>query len=136
MSELADIVAPLPPPPAPLPLAWLIAAGVLAMLAALGWLAWRWHRRRARRAALRHLRLAEKLFAADPLDAREATFIAADALRQAWRVPRLTPEQVSDARWQTLIGELDALRYRADSETPPLAPLLREIRHWIRRAPC
>lgn len=136
MNDLADIIAPLPPPPAPWPVAWLIAGAVFVMLALLGWLAWRWHRRRLRRQALRRIKLAEKALAADTLDPREAAFIAAEALRQAYRVTHITPAQVTDVRWQTLVAQLDALRYHAVPADAPLAPLLRETRHWIRRAPC
>lgn len=136
MSDLADIIAPLPPPPAPWPVAWLIAGGVLVALALLGWLAWHWQRRRTRRTALRRLRQAERALAAQAIDAQEAAFIAAEALRLAWRVSRLTPTQVMDARWQDLIAQLDALRYQKQTEALPLAPLLRDAGHWIKRAPC
>lgn len=135
MSDLVDIIAPLPPPPAPWPIAWLVAGAVLVLLTLFGLIARRWWRHRRQRAALRTLRRVERALAAQTLDARQAAFASAEALRQAYDTPHLTAMQHAEPRWQALIAQLDDLRYRQD--TPAMGSgMLPEIRHWIRRAPC
>lgn len=135
MTDLIDIVAPLPPPPAPWPIGWLVAGSVLLIGIVLGFWIWRWRRRRAQRRALRRLRRIERAVAGQTLDARQAAFGVAEALRLAYRTAHLTSAQQADSRWQALITQLDALRYRENAPAT-LPALLRDSRYWIRRAPC
>ena len=134
LAELADIIAPITPPAAPPPYAWIafgVALGVVALLG-LGYFLWR--RSRHRRAALAQLKRAQHALQQHQLGPRNAAFQAALALRRAYRT---APQGDAANEWTNFLGALDQARYAEQSpSTQDSVQLLERARHWIVRAPC
>ena len=134
LAELADIIAPITPPPAPPPYAWIafgVALGVVALLG-LGYFLWR--RSRHRRAALAQLKRAQHALQQHQLGPRNAAFQAALALRRAYRT---APQGEATSEWANFLRALDQARYAEQSpSTQDSVQLLERTRRWIVRAPC
>lgn len=132
--ELVDIIAPITPPPAPLPYGWMmlgVALGlVLAISAAVLW----WRRSRDRRVALSQLKRTERALRLQHLDPRAAVFQAALALR---RVHRPTRALAPPSDWTHYLNALDHARYAPQLPSVQASmQLLARTRHWILRPPC
>lgn len=132
--ELADIIAPIMPPPAPPPYAWIafgVAVGVVALLGLGFFLGWR---SRHRRAALAQLKRTQQALKQHQLDPRSAVFQAARALRCAYRT---APQSDAANEWTIFLDALDQARYAEQSPSiQDSVQLLERARHWIVRAPC
>ena len=126
--QLADIIAPIAPPPSPPPYA-AIAFGVgLTLIAVLIVARLVWRRSRDRRAALAQLKQAERALQQQKLEPRAAAFQAAQALRRAYgKTSNDMPE------WAAFLSTLDQARY---APQPPSvqesAQLLAQARDWIK----
>lgn len=137
MNEFYDIVAPMPPPAAPLPLSWIIAGAVTFTLLFLAVTLWRRRRTRHRRQALRALQRIRHALRVGDITPAQAAYGVAAALRLAYRTTRLDAAFHAQPGWRTLVQGLDAGRY-----APPQtvredgAALLAAAEFWIRRAPC
>ena len=129
MIELADIVAPIAPPPAPLPYEW-IALGVVLLLLVLAWVLRFWlkrtHNRRLARTALKRT---EWALQRGKLDARAAAFQIARAVQSA--VPL---QQHTDALAE-FSQALDHARFSPRPiDTEQATQLLTQARRWIAHA--
>lgn len=135
MIELANIIAPAVPPPAPLPYGWIALGIGLLILIALIVLRILWRRGRYRRAALAQLKRAERALRQGHLDARAAAFQAAQALHCVYRTSQHSGNAASP-QWTEFMGALDRARYAAHAiGKQDATQLLVQTRHWIDRAP-
>ena len=135
MSELADIIAPVVPPPAPPPYGWIVFGIGIATLIAFIVLRILWRRRRKHRAALAQLKRAQRALRQGRIDARAAAFQAAQALHCVYSA-RQQRNQTASSQWQDFIAALDRARYAAPAVgTQDATQLLAQTRHWIVRAP-
>ena len=140
MLELADIIAPVAPPPAPLPYG-LIALGLTLLIVLIAGLAWFWLKRtRARRAALSQLQRLDRALRQRRLDPRDAAFQTGTALTLA--LPRKRGPMLDSARrddavegpWRAFIAELDHARYASPAPDAAQAHhLVKQARHWVRK---
>ena len=145
MPEFADIIAPLAPPPAPLPIAWIIAS-VGAVLLLLGLIGLRvLYRRRHQRRALKQLKQAESLLQSNTINARQAMFALASALSQVYPVTaagqRFSPTVIHEAtlsnEWSDFLRTIDAARFAARvPQTQQAVTLLTVAKQWVHRAAC
>ena len=126
--QLADIIAPSVPPPAPPPYGWIALGACLTLAVALLVTRLWWRRGRERRAALALLKQAERALQQQKLEPRAAAFAAAQALRCAGATTdRNKPE------WATLSNTLDQARYAPQSPSAQdAAQLLAQARRWIK----
>lgn len=138
VTDLADIVTPLPPSWLPQTPGWLVLGlGMLGALLWLGWRTWRhWRANRYRRAALRELARLQPALNADGQARAQALLLVAELLKRtalaAW--PRETVAGLSGTTWR------DFLRTHAGKATdavPPLAALVETeyldraaLAHW------
>jgi len=141
MLELADIIAPITPPPAPPPYGW-IALGVVSLALILFFLLRLWLKHtHARRLARTALKRAERALQRGQIDTRAATFQAGLALRLAYHETLSSSqgresESSHTAEWTNFMHALDLARYSPHTiDTPHAARLLAETRRWIERAP-
>ena len=129
MIELADIIAPIAPPPAPLPYEW-IALGLVLLVLILFlvlrfWLK-RTHHRRLARTALKHT---ERALQRGKLDARAAAFQIARAVQSA------APLQQHTDAWAEFSQALDRARFSPHPiDTEQATQLLTQARRWIAHA--
>ena len=132
--ELADIIAPIAPAPAPPPYGWIALGVGLTLIAALLVARLLWRRSRNRRAALAQLKRAEQALQQQQLDPRTAVFQAALAVRRAYHT---APRSDAASEWINFLGALDQARYAAQAPSrQDSVQLLERARHWIVRAPC
>ncbi len=126
--ELADIIAPLAPPPAPLPYMW-IALGVALVLLLLFFALHRWLKRtRSQRWASAALKRTERDLQSGKLDARAAVFQIARAAHMS------APQQQHEAAWATLAQALDHARFSPQPiDALQAVQLLAQVRQWIGR---
>lgn len=145
MPELADIIPPLAPPAAPLPLAWIVIT-VAAVLFLLGLILWRArYRSRHRRLALKQIRLAYTRCQSHALNPRQALFAIAAALSRIYPAtragkrwaPPASAEHEPAEEWSAFLRALDAARFAAPHPSAEqVAHLAAAAQQWIRRAPC
>ena len=136
MLELADIIAPAVPPPAPLPYGWIALGIVLFILIALIVLRILWRRSRYRRAALAQLKRTKRALQQGWLDARAAAFQAALALRPALPTLSSRGRGKPASEWAEFMHALDHARYAPHAPSrQEAAQLLAQARRWIVRAP-
>jgi hypothetical protein len=135
MIELADIIAPVAPPPAPLPYGWIAIGIAIFILIAFIVLRVLWRRNRNRRAALTQLKRTERALRQGNLDARAAAFQAAQALHCVYSL-RQQSDQLASPAWMEFIAALDRARYAAHPiGNQDATQLLATTREWIMRAP-
>lgn len=126
VTDLADIVTPIPPSWWPQTTAWgVLGLCVLAMLVALGWRIWRhWRANRYRRAALAELsRLQRQTVETDAMARSQALLAMAALLKRTvlavW--PREAVAELSGPAWHTF---LQAHAGKAADAVAPLAQLI------------
>jgi len=126
--QLADIIAPSAPPPAPPPYGWIALGLTLLLIVTLLAARRLWQRNRARRTALTLIKQTEHALYQKNLEPRTAAFQAAQALRCANKNPGN-----NTLEWLTFLNALDQARYAAQ---PPSAQesvrLLAQTRDWIK----
>mgnify|MGYP000085345979 CR=1 FL=1 len=143
MPELADIIPPIVPPPAPVSHGWLIAALILVSLLLLALLFWQRRRSRQPRLALKKLRRTELGLRAGKLNPRRAVFEIGAVLkhlsvkpaskRRARSYSAATPAE----EWASFMQALDESRYAApEPDMQNTSQLLAQARRWIKRTAC
>ena len=134
MIELADIIAPAVPPPAPPPYGWIaLGIGVLILIAFLV-LRILWRRSRDRRVALAQLKRTERALRQGRIDARAAAFQTARALHCVYRANQQRSDAASP-QWTEFMSALDRARYAAHPiDKRDVTQLLTQTRHWVVRA--
>lgn len=130
MIELADIIAPIAPPPAPPPYEW-IALGVAVFALILFFVLRLWLKRtRAQRWARAALKRTDRELKLGKLDARAAAFQIARAAKCA------APLQQNTVAWGEFTQALDRARFSPHPiDTQQAAQLLVQAHQWIGRAP-
>lgn len=129
--QLADIIAPNTPPPAPPPYGWIALGVVMTLIFTLFILRQRWRHGRDRRTALRLIKQAEHALQQQTMTPRAAAFQAAQALRGVSQ--RLNRDCTPD--WAAFIYTLDQALYAPQSPSvQDAAQLLAQARGWIK--PC
>lgn len=129
MTELADIIAPIMPPPAPPPYEW-IALGVALLALILFFVLRLWLKHtRIRRLARAALKRTERDLQRGKLDARTAAFQIARAAKCA------APLQQNTVAWGEFTQALDRARYSPHPiDSQHATQLLAQARQWIGRA--
>ena len=135
MIDLADIIAPAVPPPAPPPYAWIALGIAVFILIAFIVLRMLWRRSRYRRAALAQLKRTERALQQGNLDARAAAFQAARALHCVYSASPQS-DKAASSQWTEFIATLERARYAAHPiDKQDATQLLATTREWIIRAP-
>ena len=139
MAEIAplpfDIIEPAMPPAPPPDITWMLVAGTVTALVLIVLAVIHWRRTRHQRLARKQLARARQAFRTGALNAHDAAFAIAEALRTAFAVQQLTASESGDARWRAYLAKLDAARYRA--ATSEVGELFAEAARWLRgKAPC
>lgn len=131
MIELADIIAPIAPPPAPPPYEW-IALGVALFALALFFVLRLWLKRtRTRHQARAALKRTERELRLGKLDARAAAFQIARAFQCSPPFPTLLHMD----EWTEFTQALDRARFSPHPiDTQHATQLLAQARRWIGRA--
>lgn len=123
--SLMDIVQPAIPEMADAGVSFLLPGVALALLLIALWF---WHRRRHQRRVRAQLRILQKKYHAGEITQRELAYRLAAQLRDSAGQHRL---QAPHATWQSLVQQLDALRYQPHYEVD-ITALLAQVRRSLR----
>ena len=137
LTGLADIVEPASPVAIEQSAAW-IGIGAVVVVVAVVMALWVWYRSRDQRRVRAQLRRLQKSISAGELTQREFAYHLAAHLRDYFGKSRLDAKSVPmqagaeqrDA-WESLLNQLDALRYQPDRALD-VSRLLAETQRWLR----